>query len=617
VKPRLSARPAVVVGVALLYFVAGRLGLMLALVNPSATAVWPPTGIALAAMLMLGFRVWPAIFAAAFLVNVTTTGSIATSIGIAVGNTLEGVVGAYLVNRFANGRAAFERAKDVFGFAFLAGLVATTVSATIGVASLVLGGLADRAHDGSIWMTWWLGDAAGALIVAPVFLLWSQKPRFPWQWDRQKILEAAVLLLSLVLAAVAVFALPSPFAGKNYPLEFACAPFLVWVAFRFRQRKAALAILVLSGIAIWGTLRGFGPFRRDSVNESLLLLQTFLCMIAVTTLALSAVVAERRRVEESLDLLESAVHHSVEGVLILAGTRNGAPSITFANEGFSQLTGLRADDVIGESLEVLAISDAERVAVDALRAAIARGERFSGEAHARRADGTTYALELALTPVSPSGEAPTHWMAILRDVSERRARMETLQRQALHDFLTGLPNRVLLEDRLHQAILASEREQIPVALCVLDLDKFKRINDRLGHQAGDAVLKQVGARLKEALRTADTVARLGGDEFGILLPTIANEEGTARLAEKILKALEKPFEVEGREFVISASIGIALCPQHGNDWATLMQRADEAMYAAKKSGRGYAITSIGGRAHETSGESAAKAAARERAYRDA
>src|SRR5262249_737746 len=187
--------------------------------NPSPPAVRRPAGTALRAPLVLGIRVRPAIFAAAFLVNITTTGAIATSIGIAVGNTLEGVVGAYLVNRFANGRAAFERARDVFAFALLAGLLATTVSATIGVARLVLGGLADVAHVRPIWITWWLGDAAGALVVAPVFLLWSQRTRVPWLWDRRKILEVSVLFISLVLTSAMVFAVASPFAGKNLPLE--------------------------------------------------------------------------------------------------------------------------------------------------------------------------------------------------------------------------------------------------------------------------------------------------------------------------------------------------------------------------------------------------------------
>src|SRR5216683_2313337 len=141
------------------YFVAGKLGLKLASVHASATAVWPCTGIALAAFLILGYRVWPVILTGAFLVNLTTAGSVATSIAIAAGNTLEGVVGCYLVTRFAGGQHAFERAQDIFKFAFLAGMTSTTVSATVGVTSITLGGFADWAKYGTIWSTWWLGDA--------------------------------------------------------------------------------------------------------------------------------------------------------------------------------------------------------------------------------------------------------------------------------------------------------------------------------------------------------------------------------------------------------------------------------------------------------------------------
>src|SRR5712692_6051908 len=138
---------------AAVYFVAGKLGLRLAFVNPSATALWPPTGIALAALLVLGYGAWPGILLGAFLVNLTTAGSVATSLGIAVGNTLEGLLGAYLVNRFAGGRKTFDHAQNIFKFAFLAGIVSTTVSPTLGVASLSLGGFANWADIGAIWLT--------------------------------------------------------------------------------------------------------------------------------------------------------------------------------------------------------------------------------------------------------------------------------------------------------------------------------------------------------------------------------------------------------------------------------------------------------------------------------
>src|SRR5438093_1322449 len=179
IQSRLLRRVGLLLALGAAYFIAGKLGLRLAFVNASATAVWPPTGIALVAFVLLGYDVWPAILASAFLVNLTTTGSVATSIGIALGNTLEGVVGAYLVNRFARGRRAFDRPQDVFVFTALAAMVSTSVSATVGVTTISLAGYARWAEYGSIWWTWWLGDAAGDLVVAPALMLWFVTPRRP------------------------------------------------------------------------------------------------------------------------------------------------------------------------------------------------------------------------------------------------------------------------------------------------------------------------------------------------------------------------------------------------------------------------------------------------------
>ncbi len=196
-----AAHWALLAALTALYILGGKLGLRFAFVHASATAVWPPTGIALAAFLLFGPRVWPAVAVGAFLVNVTTAGSVATSLGVAAGNTLEGLLGAWVVNRFAHGRYAFERAQDIFAFvgAVVPGAV---VSATMGVASLALGGYARWADVGPIWGTWALGDVTGALIVAPPLLLWADR--------RSSLLlrhpvEAACLLLSIALGGYAVF----------------------------------------------------------------------------------------------------------------------------------------------------------------------------------------------------------------------------------------------------------------------------------------------------------------------------------------------------------------------------------------------------------------------------
>jgi integral membrane sensor domain MASE1 len=176
-----------------IYFVAGKFGLTLAFLNASASAVWPPTGIAIAALVILGLGIWPAILIGAFLVNITTAGSLVSSAAIAAGNTLEAVTGAYLVTRFAGGRNAFARAPDVFRFVLCAGILATSVSATVGVSSLALTGYASWAEHGSIWLTWWLGDALGAMVVAPAIILWNQESDVAW--NGRKVFEVALLVL--------------------------------------------------------------------------------------------------------------------------------------------------------------------------------------------------------------------------------------------------------------------------------------------------------------------------------------------------------------------------------------------------------------------------------------
>jgi signal transduction histidine kinase len=283
----------IVAGLAVLYFVAAKVGLLLAAVSPSATPVWPPTGIAFAACLVLGSRVWPAIFAAAFLANVTTAGSAGTSLGIAAGNTLEALMGAYLVGRLANGPAVFDRARDIFAFVGLAALASTTVSATIGLTTLALGGYVHWAELGPIWLTWWLGDVTGNLIFAPLIVLWARDRSL--QWTREQLIEAAGLLGALVLAGVGVFARSSTFG--SFPLDFLCLPLLLWAAFRFGPRETATATVLLSAFATWGMLKDSDPWTSEFRNSALLLSQLFLATMSVTALATAVLVSERKRAE--------------------------------------------------------------------------------------------------------------------------------------------------------------------------------------------------------------------------------------------------------------------------------------------------------------------------------
>src|SRR5438445_12845849 len=268
---------------------------MLASLHASASPVWPPAGIALAGLLLLGYRAWPGIFIGAFLVNVTSAGNVATPFAIATGNTLEAFVGAWLVNRLAGGTKFFDRLQGVFKFALAAG-ISTILSPAFGVTSLALTSFADWTHYGAIWLTWWLGDATGDLVFTPLVLLWSVASKR--RWNKKEAAEVGALLLLLVLLSGLVFGGWIEISGRNYPIAFIFGPVVIWTAFRFTQRETATGIFILFAVAVWGTLHGFGPFARETENQSLLALQWWTAVLTITAMALSDGMAERRRIEE-------------------------------------------------------------------------------------------------------------------------------------------------------------------------------------------------------------------------------------------------------------------------------------------------------------------------------
>jgi PAS domain S-box-containing protein len=303
-----------IVLIAAIYFISGKLGLKLAFLHQSASPVWPPTGIAIALLLLLGNRIWPGIWLGAFLVNITTAGTVATSLAIAGGNTLEVVLAASLVNWFAGGRQAFERAGDFFKFVLLAAALSTAVSAVIGVTSLALGGFAPWNQYRLIWITWWLGDAVSALIVTPLILIWSTPPT-P-RWGRRRTGEFLLMLAAVFIISLLAFggSFAAPFS--RFP-RFLMYPLVVWGAYRFEQRGAISVALMLACVGIWGTLHGFGPFATENRNESLVLLQVFISTVAVTGLVLGAVVSERRQAEEALRRKEEQTRQDLADMALL------------------------------------------------------------------------------------------------------------------------------------------------------------------------------------------------------------------------------------------------------------------------------------------------------------
>ena len=376
-------RAALMAGVVAAYYVAARMGLRFAYVNPSATAIWPPTALALVAFLFCGRSLWPAVFTGAFLANAVTTGDPFSSFAIACGNTLEGVVGAWLVIRFARGARAMERAQDVFRYAAAAALVSPAISATIGVVSLALFGQARWADTGIIWRTWWLGDASANLILAPMVLAWMVNPYV--RWTRRYVVEAIAIFSALVLVSMMVFGgvLPAPVDG--YLQGYLCIPFIIWLAFRFGLRETATAMLTLSVISINGTLYGAGPFVRQTPAESLALLQVFMAVTAVMSLALAAVVAERRGVERQLrQLAVSDPHTGLANYRLLMEVMNREISRSIRTDRpfallFADIDGLKK---INDAHGHLAGTEAIRRVGDALRVtcrSIDTAARYGGD----------------------------------------------------------------------------------------------------------------------------------------------------------------------------------------------------------------------------------------------
>ncbi len=287
-------RLALLFGLAAVYYFAAKLGLRFAYINSSVTTIWPPAGIALAAFVLLGYGVWPAIFAGAFFANISTTGAVFPSLGIAAGNTMEGLLAAYLVNRFARGGRVFDRVRDIIRFTLLAAIISTTVAASIGVASLALGGLVSGTDAPRVWLTWWLGDAVGDIVIAPALILWIGV-RFGPAWTGRQVGESMALALVAALVTLAVFG--GVFPSRHYSLTVLLWPVMVWAAFRFSPREAATTMLIVSAIAISRTLSGVGPFSVYATNESLVLLQVWTGITAVTGLVLAAAVAAQRDIQ--------------------------------------------------------------------------------------------------------------------------------------------------------------------------------------------------------------------------------------------------------------------------------------------------------------------------------
>lgn len=288
--------------------------------------------------------------------------------------------------------------------------------------------------------------------------------------------------------------------------------------------------------------------------------------------------AQRRQAEQELRTLSQAVESC--GSVIFITDRRGV--IEYVNPKFTEVTGFTPEQAIGRSARFLTARGPSRALYQEMWQAVNEGREWHGEVRNRTPDGGLGWCMLTVAPVQGEGGKVSHFVAVAEDISERKASQAQVERLAFYDPVTELPNRSLFSDRVDQAVAGARRSGERVAVLFMDLDRFKEINDSLGHEAGDRMLREVGERLRACVRPSDTVARLGGDEFGLLLTQLGASRDAAVVAEKVLRAFTRPFRIDAHEVFSSPSIGIAVFPADGTDCDTLLKNADAAMYQAKE-----------------------------------
>jgi two-component system CheB/CheR fusion protein len=556
--------------VGVVYFLAALVGLELAFA-PGVSAVWPPTGIAIAAVLLLGPRVWPGIAAGAFLANYLVVHEpVWTAGAVAAGNTAEALVALWLVRVFRV-QKTLAGVRDARLFVLLAAGVSTTVSATVGVTSLCLAGLHSWSASPSLWWVWWVGDALGALVVAPLFLAWAA-PILPF--TRRQYLEVIVLLAWLVAVATIVFVAPLGFGLERYPLHYVIFPFVIRGARRLRQPGTTAVAFVASGVAIWGTLSGSGPFAVGYVDENLIALQLFTGVVAVTGLLLGAAITERDAAEAlaadellHVGMSEERLRLALDAGRLGAWDWNIATGDVKWSDNLETIHGLTPGSFAGTFEAFLALVHPEDRALvgEAIRRAAEDGTGYDLEFRTRASDGSVQWIA-AKGRVFEAGGRAARMIGTAMNVTDRRRLEEELRARAgqladadrrKDEFLGMLAHELRnplgsLATALHllrkgardseRVLDLADRQVKQLARLVDDLLDVSRITEgKITLRQEPVVLDEVIARASELVR-GRIEARRQTFRVSLPAPPLHLDVDPARLAQVIANLLANATE---------------------------------------------------------------------------
>lgn len=540
---------------------------------------WPLSGLSLAILLIYSPIYSVSISLGTIMLLMWQEMPTSSILGVAIANTLEVLFAWYLLTHMVNFDRHLNTLRD-YGYLLLAGLVSSVIGALVVYVCLLPSALLSLNSAFIGFLGEWVSHILGIMLFTPLLLVW-QKPAFSWS-NLALILEFLVLLILTFLTGQIVF-----FDWLHNTLGFIAhghAMFLwvTWAAIRFGMQGVSVVLVMTALQGLSGILSGSVRFSNLMFGNPLVNYGFYMSILSTVGVVFAVYFNEHKQNQDELKVAAIAFN-AQQGILIT--DNNGV--LLRMNRAFSEITGFSKIDIAAQHKYLF---NSEKHDVDfykALWSSVISTGRWEGELWIQYKDGSHHLHWLTLTEVKTERGVMTHYVGTLVDIAARKAAEEEVYRLAFYDPLTDLPNRRLLLDRLKHDIEVVRREAKQLAVMMLDLDRFKQVNDSLGHAAGDELLVLVAKRLNDRLRDVDLVARLGGDEFVVLLSSITSPKDAAIVAEAIVADLSQPFKLtQSEEVRIGVSIGISLFPQPADSPEMLLDQADRALYKAKNEGRG-------------------------------
>ena len=595
---------------ALVYHIVSELSLIVRVANNNVIPLWPAVGIGFAVLFLWGYRFWPGIWLSEasdlFILGTLTPAQLLT----ATGNTLAILLGVWLVRCFVTTQDLLIRSINIVIFISLGAIFISIFSALVRTGVLYQYNFINQTEFITVWWTWCLANIVGILVVAPVIITWythhKSKPKHP------QLFETICFWLCFCLTIWLVFGQFFHPDLHLHPLTVLVMPVLIWAALRFSQYETLLMVLLLSIIAVISTVQDLGPFTQYSLYESLLLLQTFIVVISITLLFLTTVIRERTALEKSLHKMNETLAKCVaERTGDLCHTNEQLRQATekyqsiFINaiEGIYQISPaqrlLNANPALAKMYGfenpkqmITEIHDVEKCYVNQeCRAKFHRlmaenGTVYEFEAEVYHKNGEIMWISENSRTVCDNDGNLLYYEGTMIDITEHKHAQEQLVQMAHYDSLTGLANQRLLQVRLKQAMARANHLGQQGLLMLFDLDGFQQINETLGHEFGDELLKQTAHRLKIYLRETDLVCRLGSDEFIVVAEHVTLEQDAVKIAKKLLSQLTRPYHYRNDQVQIGVSIGVTFFDGQNDNVENLLHQVDLAMYRAKQSGKG-------------------------------